>query len=116
MVYSSKQVIEALTIGVVLGRNDWSRPRVRNPAFGVTVARTSVKQDAAAAKWAREPLGKPYTFNYLNTSTRKKFYCSQLVWAAFKDKNKVNLNTDWGKIKVLKKDKKHCKTIFGHKY
>lgn len=116
MVYSRNQVIEALTNGVRWGRNNWHLPNTKRQAFGVTVALTSVKQDAVAAKWAKKQLGKPYNFNYFKTSTRTKFYCSQLVWAAFKDKDKVDLNTNWGKIKVLKKDKKHCITIFGHKY
>lgn len=43
---------------------------------------------------------KPYNWLYWDIATRKAFYCSQLVWAAFKDKVKVNLNTSaysyWG--------------------
>ena len=42
-------------------------------------------------------LGKPYNYNYFNVSTRKKFYCSQLVWAAFKDNYGIDLDTsDFG--------------------
>jgi len=42
--------------------------------------------------WCKGKIGKPYNYNYLNVKTRKKFYCSQLVWAAFKDKYKINMN------------------------
>lgn len=42
-------------------------------------------------------LGKPYNYNYFNVSTRKKFYCSQLVWVAFKDNYGIDLDTsDFG--------------------
>ncbi|WP_349820066.1 hypothetical protein [Catenibacterium sp. RTP21428st1_D7_RTP21428_210409] len=30
---------------------------------------------------------------YYDVNTRSKFYCSQLVWAGFKDKYNVDLNT-----------------------
>lgn len=115
IVYSRSSVIEAMPSGVVFGRNNWNKPRVKKQAFGVTTARTTVKQDAAAANWARKQLGKRYNYNYLKTWIRNKFYCSQLVWAAFKDKNKVDLNTNFGKVTALKKDKKHCVTVFGRK-
>lgn len=115
MVYDKRRVIEAMTNGVVWGQNNWHLARVKNQAFGVTATRTTVKQDAAAAKWAKKQLGKPYNYNYLKTWIRNKFYCSHLVWAAFKDKNRVNLNTSWGKVSLPKKDKKHCVTIFGRK-
>ena len=115
MVYDKNRVIEALANGVVWGRNDWHKAGVHQQAFGVTVGRTTLKQDAAAANWAKKQLGKRYNYNYLKTWIRNKFYCSQLVWAAFKDKNKVDLNTNFGKVTALKKDKKHCVTVFGRK-
>lgn len=34
-----------------------------------------------------------YNYNYFNVKTRAKFYCSHLVWASFKDKYKIDLNT-----------------------
>lgn len=37
--------------------------------------------------------GKKYNFDYLDVNTRKKFYCSQLVWASYKDKFGIDLNT-----------------------
>lgn len=63
MVYSSTQVVESLVSGVQWGRNDWYKKGVHDQAFGVTVGRTTVKQDTAAAKWAKKQLGKPYNFN-----------------------------------------------------
>lgn len=32
-------------------------------------------------------------YNYFDVKTRKRFYCSQLVWAAFKDRYKIDMNT-----------------------
>ena len=49
--------------------------------------------DSNAADWCYKQISKPYNLNYNNISTRKKFYCSQLVWAAFLDNYNINLNT-----------------------
>lgn len=91
MVYGSSTIIESNSAGVVWGANDWAYTRQK--AYAVTVDSTSEAQDAAAAEWTRAQLGKGYNYNFLNTSTRSKFYCSQLVWAAFKDKFGINLDT-----------------------
>lgn len=40
-------------------------------------------------------MGKPYNYNYLDTATRSSFYCSQLVWASFKDKYGIDISTDF---------------------
>lgn len=98
MVWSAKLVIESVANGVKWGVNDWQDSK--REAFGTTVKSTTAAQDAKAADWAKAKIGKPYNLAYWNIDTRTKFYCSQLVWAAFKDKFTINLNTSeysyWG--------------------
>lgn len=93
IVYNSDQVVESLSKGVTIGKNNWNK--VRQTCYGVTVMNTTTKQDAEAANWCYRQYRakKPYNWNYANVKTRKKFYCSQLVYAAFLDLYKINLNT-----------------------
>ncbi len=91
IVYNRNYVVEAVAKGVILGRNNWMN--TRREVYGLTVKKTSSGQDAYAADWAYRQRGKKYNFNYFNTSTRNKFYCSQLVWAAFYDNFRINLDT-----------------------
>ncbi|MBQ6376816.1 MAG: hypothetical protein IJJ52_04230 [Lachnospiraceae bacterium] len=91
IVYSRNNVIESVSNGVVWGKNNWKS--TKREFYGVTLRNTSGNQDAAAADWCRKQIGKRYNFNYFNTGTRQRFYCSQLVWAAFKDKYGINMNT-----------------------
>lgn len=90
IIYSKNYVVEATSKGVVKGKNNWNQ--VRRTCFGVTVKATTKTQDAKAADWCYKQKSKPYNYNYLNVSTRKKFYCAQLIWAAFKDLYKIDLN------------------------
>lgn len=39
---------------------------------------------SSAASWAEKQVGKPYNWNFFNKTTTSKFYCSQLVWLAWK--------------------------------
>ena len=57
------------------------------------VKSTTVSQDWHAGHWAGRQVGKPYNLNFYRTNNRNSFYCSQLVWAAYMDVAKVNLNT-----------------------
>lgn len=91
IVWSSSKVIESTAKGVVWGKNNWRQ--TKKTVYGLTVRGTTAKQDAAAADWCRKQIGKKYNYNYFNKSTRAKFYCSQLVWAAFKDLYKIDLDT-----------------------
>lgn len=93
IIYSKNYIIQATTKGVTKSKNNWKS--TKNSCFGVTVKATSVAQDAKAADWCYKKRSKPYNSNYLNVSTRKKFYCSQLIWAAFKDLYKIDLNMDY---------------------
>lgn len=95
IILNSTQVVESIDKGVVRGSNDWYRSK--NQAYGVTVRSTSGAQDRKAADWANKQYGKPYNFNFLDKVTQKKFYCSQLVWSAFKNNFNIDLDTAaWG--------------------
>lgn len=89
--YSSSEVVESLSSGVQRGPNNWYA--TKNQAYQTSVRTTTAAQDAAAATWADGQRGKAYNWNYLNPGTRSKFYCSQLVWAAFKDQFGIDLDT-----------------------
>lgn len=91
IIYTYGSVVESLSSGVTTGTNRWNY--TKNQAYGVSVSSTSATQDATAANWAYRQIGKPYNWNYLDTGTRSKFYCSQLVWASFKDNFGINLDT-----------------------
>jgi len=91
IVYSPKYVIESCKNGVTMGKNKWHK--TKKTVWGVTVKETSDKQDRLAAEWCRRKIGKKYNFNYANIKTRKRFYCSQLVWASYKDNFNIDLNT-----------------------
>ena len=91
IIYSSTRVVESLENGVVMGANDWNTSE--STCYGVTVRGTTTSEDASAANWCYRQLGKSYNFNYFNTGTREKFYCSQLVWAAFYDNYGIDLST-----------------------
>lgn len=91
IIYSNNKVVEALSDGVTLGRNNWNT--VKTKCYGVTVSSTTYAQDAAAADFCYRQIGCPYNYNFLNVNTRSKYYCSQLVWAAFLDLYGIDLNT-----------------------
>nr|WP_207725125.1 YiiX/YebB-like N1pC/P60 family cysteine hydrolase [Anaerocolumna cellulosilytica] len=91
IIWTSSTVVEALSKGVTTGPNDWNT--TRNSCYGVTVIGTTAAQDTAAANWSYKQIGKPYNFNYLDKNTRSKFYCSQLVYAAYLDNYGINLDT-----------------------
>ena len=91
IIYSSGTVVEALSQGVVQGLNDWNTSK--NETYGLSVLSTTATQDAAAADYCYGKIGKPYNSDFYNVNTRVTFYCSQLVWAAYKDLYSVDLNT-----------------------
>ena len=91
IIYNKYTVIEAEFPYVTTGNNDWNY--TKKTCYGLNVKGTTLAQDNDVADWCYRQIGKRYNFNYLNTSTREEFYCSQLVWAGFKDVCGVNLNT-----------------------
>lgn len=93
IVLNQYTVIESLEEGVQYAPSDW-RTRYKT-CYGVTVNSTTAAQDAQVVDYIinQKWVGKPYNFNYFNVKTRSKFYCSQLVWAGFKDCLGIDLNT-----------------------
>lgn len=91
IVWDKNYVIESVSKGVVKGKNNWKS--TKSKIYGVTVKSTTTAQDRTAALWCKKQIGKKYNFNYLDVKTRKRFYCSQLVWASYKDNLNIDLNT-----------------------
>ncbi|WDV47548.1 YiiX/YebB-like N1pC/P60 family cysteine hydrolase [Clostridiaceae bacterium M8S5] len=91
IIWSTSTVVESHSSGVSTGRNDWNV--TRKTCYGVTPYDTNDSEDAQAANWCYQQIGKPYNFNFLNKRTRDKFYCSQLVYAAYKDLFDLDLDT-----------------------
>ena len=91
IVYSSNTVVESLSNGVTTGKNNWYQ--TKETCYGASTYGTSAQNDITVANWCYGKIGTPYNYNYFNTSTRKKFYCSQLVYAGYLDNYNINLNT-----------------------
>lgn len=91
IIWTSTTVVESLSNGVTTGPNDWNTSK--NTCYGITVSGTTAAQDNAASNWCYKQIGKPYNYNYLDKNTRSKFYCSQLVYAAYLDNYNINIDT-----------------------
>lgn len=72
---------------------NWSYKYKDKTVWQVGVTSTTVEQDQAAAEWATKQVGKPYNGSFLNKTKTDSFYCSQLVWAAYKYTAGVDLDT-----------------------
>lgn len=82
--------------GVQYGYNNWMTSK--NSAFGVNVDSTSASDDVVALEWCKARIGYPYNWSFANPNKRDSFYCSQLVWAAYKDCFGINLDPDGGSV------------------
>jgi uncharacterized protein YycO len=91
IVYNKNYVIESVAQGVIRGKNNWERRKSK--IYGLRVKNTSAAQRKKASRWCEKKIGKKYNYDYFNTKTRSKFYCSHLIWAAYKDNYKIDLNT-----------------------
>jgi uncharacterized protein YycO len=80
--------------GVQTEPNDWWNSHAT--CFVVDCNVTNATQEAVVADWCYSQYGKPYHWNFWDTATRSKFYCSQLVWAGFRDKYGIDLWHDEG--------------------
>lgn len=96
IIWTSTTTVESLSNGVTRMPNTWNN--YYNTVYGVTCSSTTASQDNDASNWCNAQVGKPYNYVFTDTSTRSRFYCSHLVWAAFKDKFGVNLDDDGGII------------------
>lgn len=83
--------------GVWYYPNNWQR---RSKVYGVRVKNANANHYRAAAKYAQRQADdrKKYNLNFFNKGTTKTFYCSQLVWRAWKNQgfevDRMNLG-DW---------------------
>lgn len=91
IVWDQDFVVESVSKGVTSGPNNWNK--AKTTCYGVTTYNTTAIQDARAADWTVTQIGKPYNYNFLDKNMRKKFYCSQLVWAAYKNRLGLDLDT-----------------------
>ncbi len=99
IVLNKSTSVEATLPTVTVSRNNWkNRSQVRT-LYAVKVKNVSSAKASKVANWCRKQTGKGYNKNYSNITTRKKFYCSHLVWAGYKDVCRVDLNTGlYGKM------------------
>lgn len=83
--------------GVRVYKNDWAS---KSKVYGVRVKGASGADYTNAASYAitQANLRKPYNWNFFNKGTTDSFYCSQLVWRAWKNQgyevDRMNLG-DW---------------------
>lgn len=70
--------------GVRMYNNNWGK---RKKVFGLWVRKSNNTKYVNAAKYAEKQanLKKPYNINFFDKFTTKRFYCSQLVWRAWKN-------------------------------
>lgn len=79
--------------GVQAKYGAWDARFKGNTVWQLGVKRTSVAQDQRAGAWATQQIGKPYNRQFSNINRRDAFYCSHLVWAAYKDTTGVDIGT-----------------------
>lgn len=91
IVWNPSTTVESMKDGVQRLPNIWNSRY--NNVKGISVNGTTLEQDEKASDWCDAQVGKPYNWNFFNTSTRSKFYCSQLVWAAYKDLYNINIDS-----------------------
>lgn len=91
IVLSSSYTIESFPSGGVQYKYDKWTSRY-SKVWGVSTSSTSAAQDVEAADWAVAQKGDPYNYIFTDIENTSKFYCSQLVYKAFKTKTGVNVN------------------------
>lgn len=97
IIWSTYTTVEAKSEnGVQRYSNDWTNRYA--DVLASSVNGTTSSQDNEASNWCYAKIDCGYNWNFLNTGTRDKFYCSQLIWAAFKDKYSINIDDDGGII------------------
>ncbi|MDH6603515.1 uncharacterized protein YycO [Bacilli bacterium PM5-9] len=91
IIINKNYVYEATSKGVIRGANNWHLTKKRT--FGLRVKNLGVKAHNNAVNYIAKQKNKKYNYNFFNTKTRKKFYCSHLVWSSFYDNFKINIDT-----------------------
>ncbi|WP_374723721.1 YiiX/YebB-like N1pC/P60 family cysteine hydrolase [Calidifontibacillus erzurumensis] len=67
--------------GVQYHTNDWGS---RENVYAMYVKGATTTKYKGAATYAANQIGKDYNWNFVNPWTEDSFYCSQLVWKAWK--------------------------------
>ena len=69
--------------GVYYGPNDWDKSKIT--CYAAVPKNLDSKKFIKAANWASKKEGSKYNFNFFDWKNKDadKFYCSQLVWAAY---------------------------------
>ena len=80
--------------GVQKHRNDWQTRYLGSNVYGVMPHPAFIDKNEDAAKWAYAQIGKPYNFNFASFNTDEKFYCSQLVYRAYKNAAQLDLSNN----------------------
>lgn len=97
IVYNSSSTVESFPgSGVGTYPNDWNTRY--NVVYGTEVNKASTDQNQSAASYAYEHIGSPYNWNFLNPDTTDSFYCSQLVYQAYKQTSGIDLNYNGGMV------------------
>lgn len=93
IVINKDEIIEATSDGVIVSRNDWIQ--TKKEVYGIRINDLPNQSDIylKIIKYLQNNLNKKYNFNYLNTLTRNKFYCSHLAYSLFLDLFNINLDT-----------------------
>ncbi|MBE5935711.1 MAG: hypothetical protein E7262_07965 [Lachnospiraceae bacterium] len=93
IIYSKGYIIESVEKGVVVSRNNWKSTKKNMAA--VTVRKTTINQDSKVSDWCKKQKGKKYNYNYYSINSKGSYYCSQLIWAGYKNLYNINLNTKY---------------------
>lgn len=91
IIYSNSQVVEALTDGVKMGKNNWNTSKTT--CIAVTTKGTTTTQDSSVADWCKAQVGKPYNWTFFGIEYTDSFYCSHLIYKGYKTKTGIDLNT-----------------------
>lgn len=97
IVHTAKTTVESFSDGgVKVYNNNW-RDRY-NTIYGLGVGSTTANQDKTAATWAYNKRNSPYNWIFEQPELTNAFYCSQLVYKAYKSTTGVNLNYGGGAV------------------
>lgn len=109
IVYNSATTVESFPNGGVgTYSNTWNTRY--NTVYGATTLDITDEDDVNAANYAYEQKGKPYNWNFFNPDSDSSFYCSQLVYKAFKDTTGIDINKGGGivfPIDLIESNKTH---------
>lgn len=95
IVFDSYNTIEAYDPVVIAKGNNFFLRKGYGRIWEAEV-RQADGSNRAVADWALKQKGKPYNWKIWDINTRARFYCSQLVYAGYKDKCGIDLNKNGG--------------------